>query len=158
MQIGAPASKKPEATPVVPSHTHPPSSITHQSLPWANPAAAAALRSSVDMLKGIEAGILKNFQDVERVRAYSTDLRSTSEIFSVASEAVNGGNKEDDQFLPLIKRAGAGVTGAEVRLSSKEITSTWPLERTDILGAIRAARVLTENVARQLDPMTSSVD
>lgn len=121
---------------------------------WINPAAAAALRANVELLKTIEEGIVEHFGDIERVRGYAIDLRTTSDMFGAAHDAVAGDKLPDnDQFLPLIDRAGTGVSTAESRLNSKEIGSTWPAERTEILSAIRAARVLTDNIARQLDPV-----
>jgi hypothetical protein len=120
---------------------------------WTNPAAAAALRSTADLLQNIEDGVVRNFRDVELVRAYASDLRSTSEIFETATAAISGdASKENDSFLPLISNAGGGVERAEARLTSKELSSTWPLERSDILAAIRRAKAISQNVADQLDP------
>lgn len=120
---------------------------------WTNPAAAAALRSTVDLLKGIEDGIVRNFGDIERVRTFAADLKSTVDIFGTATDAITGDDsKENDSFLPLINAAGGGVEHAEARLSSKELTSTWPIERLDILAAIRRAKAISQNVADQLDP------
>ena len=120
---------------------------------WTNPAAAAALRSTADLLATIEAGIMRNIQDVSLVRAYAVDLRSTMEIYDAATAAITGdASKENDSFLPLIVTAGGGVTHAESRLSSKELQSTWPIERGDILASIRRAKSISTNVADQLDP------
>ena len=120
---------------------------------WTNPAAAAALRSTVDLLRGIEDGIVRNFANADLVRGYAADLKSTAEIFGSATDAITGDtSKENDSFLPLITNAGGGVLHAESRLSSKELTATWPLERGDILAAIRRARAISQNVADQLDP------
>jgi hypothetical protein len=120
---------------------------------WTNPAAAAALRSTADLLEQIESGIVRNIKDVGLVRGYAIDLRSTLEIFETATTAITGdASKENDSFLPLITTAGGGVTHAETRLTAKELTSTWPLERGDILAAIRRARSISDNVADQLDP------
>lgn len=120
---------------------------------WTNPAAAAALRSTAELLRGIEDGIVRNFRDAQLVRAYAPDLKSTSDILETASAALlSDTSKENDAFLPLIDNAGGGVSHAEARLSSKEFASTWPLERGDILAAIRRARAISTNVADQLDP------
>ncbi|MCW2926303.1 MAG: hypothetical protein JWM86_271 [Thermoleophilia bacterium] len=120
---------------------------------WTNPAASAALRSTVDLLKGIEEGMVRNFGSVDMVRAYAVDLKSTIEIFETATSVLmNDASKENDSFLPLIDTAGGGVTRAEARLSSKDLSATWPLERGDILAAIRRARAISLNVADQLDP------
>lgn len=138
------------------SPANPPASTradTISAASWTNPAAAAALRSTVDLLKGIEDGIVRNFKDAELVRGYAADLRSTVDIFDTATEAVStDASAENDSFLPLISNAGGSASHAEVRLSSKELASTWPLERGDILAAIRRARALSQNVADQLDP------
>lgn len=131
----------------------PASGISHSSVPWTNPAAAAALRSSVDLLKGIEDGILKHLDDVDRARNFAVDLRATSEIFTTATEAIMGdAYKENDQFLPLISRAGGSVNGAEGRLLSKDLASNWPAARSEVLSALRSSRVISLNVATQLDP------
>ena len=120
---------------------------------WTNPAATAALRSTVDMLKSIEDGIVRNFQNADLVRSYAVDLKTTIEIFDTATTAITGdASKENDTFLPLLSSAGGGVSHAEMRLSSKELTTTWPLERVDILAAIRRAKSISQNVADQLDP------
>lgn len=121
--------------------------------PWTNPAAAAALRSTVDLLRAIEDGIVRNYQSGDKVSGFAVDLRSTSEIFETASSVLLGdASKENDSFLPLITTANGGVNQAESRLSSKDIQSTWPAERGDILAAIRRARAIGQNVADQLDP------
>ncbi len=123
---------------------------------WTNPAASAALRSTADLLGTIEAGIMRNIQDVSLVRAYAIDLKSTLEIYDAATTALStDASKENDSFLPLISTAGGGVTHAESRLSSKELSSTWPIERGDILAAIRRAKSISLNVADQLDPRSS---
>ncbi len=123
---------------------------------WTNPAASAALRSTADLLATIEAGIVRNIQDVSLVRAYAIDLRSTLEIYDAATAAItDDASKENDSFLPLINAAGGGVTHAETRLSSKELQSTWPIERGDILAAIRRAKSISLNVADQLDPRST---
>lgn len=123
---------------------------------WTNPAASAALRSTADLLGTIEAGIIRNIQDVSLVRAYAIDLKSTLEIYDAATTALStDASKENDSFLPLISTAGGGVTHAESRLSAKELASTWPLERGDILAAIRRAKSISLNVADQLDPRSS---
>jgi hypothetical protein len=120
---------------------------------WTNPAAAAALRSTVDLLQGIEEGIVRNFKNVDMVRGYAADLKSTGDIFATATDVLmNDASKENDSFLPLINNAGGGVSRAESRLSSKELSSTWPIERGAILAAIRRARAISQNVADQLDP------
>jgi hypothetical protein len=120
---------------------------------WTNPAASAALRSTADLLATIEAGIVRNIKDVDLVRGYAVDLRSTMEIYEAATSAISGdASKENDSFLPLISTAGGGVTHAENRLSAKELASTWPIERGDILAAIRRAKSISLNVADQLDP------
>lgn len=121
--------------------------------PWTNPAAAAALRSTVDLLDGIEQGIVRNFADSNLVRQYATGLRSTMEIYEVAAMTITSdGSPENDAFLPLIESAGSSASLAETRLSAKELAATWPLERSDILAAIRRARALSQHVADQLDP------
>ncbi len=121
--------------------------------PWTNPAATAALRSSVQILQSIEEGIVKNFAEVDKVRVFASDLRTAGDIFQAANDALLGdANKDNDQFLPLIGQADSRVSTAEVRLSSKDISSTWPNERSNILEAIRHARVISANVADQLDP------
>lgn len=123
---------------------------------WTNPAASAALRSTAELLHSIEDGIVRNFRDVELVRMYASDLRSTSEIFETATSALRSdASAENDAFLPLILNAGGSVERAETRLSAKELTSTWPLERGDILAAIRRARAISQNVADQLDPRST---
>jgi hypothetical protein len=105
------------------------------------------------MLRVIEDGIIRNFGSVERVRYYASDLKSTMEILDTATSAItNDDSKENDSFLPLINSAGGGVTHAEARLVSKELAATWPIERTDILSAIRRAKAISQNVADQLDP------
>ena len=119
--------------------------------PWQNPAAAAALVSSSELLKSIEDGVISNYGDVERVRTFATDLRATNEILASASDTLLGDSSaENDQFIPLVNRASTGVGAAELRLSSKDLTATWPAERDDIISAIRQARVLSFNIARQL--------
>ena len=124
-----------------------------EGLPWQNPAAASALRSTVQMLTTIEDGVIKAYSDVERVKLFAADLQMTSDILATATDALlNDGNKENDAFLPQLTLAGGGVTQAENRLSDKDIAATWPAERGDILGAIRKARVLAGNVADQVDP------
>ena len=121
--------------------------------PWTNPAATAALRSSVQILASIEEGIVQNFAQVDKVLGFAADLRTTTDIFQAASDALlSDTNKDNDQFLPLIGQAGSRVTSAEGKLSSKDITSTWPSERATILEAVRHARVISSNVADQLDP------
>jgi hypothetical protein len=120
---------------------------------WTNPAAAAALRSSVELLRQIEDGMIKNYGDVDKVRSFAADLRMASETFSVANDALlNDAAKENDAFLPLINRAGSNVSAAEVKLSSKEFASQWPFERGDIVNSIRHAKVISGNIADQLDP------
>ncbi len=131
----------------------PPVSTDVDRSPWTNPAAAAALRSTADLLETIEQGILRNFQNVDYVRGYASDLHSTLGIFSTATSAItDDASKENDSFLPLITTAGGGVEHAETRLSSKELKSTWPLERSEILASIRRAKSISANVADQLDP------
>lgn len=130
--------------------------LTDERPVWTNPAASAALRSTADLLTSIEAGIVRNMGDVGLVRAYAIDLRSTLEIYDAATNALStDASKENDSFLPLISTAGGGVTHAESRLSSKELTSTWPIERGDILAAIRRAKSISLNVADQLDPRSN---
>lgn len=118
---------------------------------WQNPAAAAALRTSAELLKGIEDGITQNFQSVDRVRTFAVDLRSTGDIIAAAGEALlSDASPENDQFLPLIGRANNGVSLAEIRLTAKDLASTWPFERGDILASVRQSRVLSEQIARSL--------
>jgi hypothetical protein len=137
--------------------TTPKSGVLAEERPvWTNPAASAALRSTADLLGSIEAGIVRNISDVGLVRAYAVDLRSTMEIYDAATTALTtDASKENDSFLPLITTAGGGVTHAEARLTSKELASTWPIERGDILAAIRRAKSISLNVADQLDPRSS---
>jgi len=123
---------------------------------WTNPAASAALRSTADLLGSIEAGIIRNMKEVDLVRGYAVDLRLTMEIYDAATAALSGdASKENDSFLPLINAAGGGVTHAETRLNSKDLNSTWPIERGDILAAIRRAKSISLNVADQLDPRST---
>ena len=97
--------------------------------------------------------MVRNFKDVEMVRGYAADLKSTAEIFQTATDVIStDASKDNDSFLPLITNAGGGVLRAESRLVAKELSSTWPLERGDILAAIRRARAISQNVADQLDP------
>jgi hypothetical protein len=120
---------------------------------WTNPAAAAALRSTADLLTSIEAGILRNIANVDLVRGFASDLHSTLDIFETATVALSeDASKENDAFLPLITTAGGGVEHAESRLASKELKSTWPIERGEILASIRRAKAISSNVADQLDP------
>lgn len=134
------------------SPTHDLPRTNHATSPWANPAAAAALRSNVELLRAVEEGIVKNFQDVDRVRTYAIDLRATTDMFMAATGALSTDKStENDQVLPIISQAESRIVGAESRLSAKDLTSTWPAERTDILSAVRFARVISENVARQVD-------
>jgi hypothetical protein len=136
-----------------PASSQPPAANVADRFAWTNPAASAALRSTAEMLGTIEAGIMRNMGNVELVRAYAYDLRATMDIFSTATTAITGDDsKENDSFLPLIETAGGGVEHAETRLTAKEIRSTWPIERGDILAAIRRARSISANVADQLDP------
>ena len=120
---------------------------------WTNPAAAAALRSSVDMLRVIEDGMLRSYDDVDRVRVLVSDLAVTDEILQAADKSIRtDASSSNDQFLPLVVTAGTGVQMAQARLDSKEIAQTWPIERGDILAAVRRARAISANVADQLDP------
>jgi hypothetical protein len=147
----APSTAVPAAAPGPATQADVPSPTADTA--WTNPAAAAALRSTAELLKSIEDGVVRNFKDVELVRAYASDLRSTTEIFETATAAITGdASKENDAFLPLISNAGGGVERAEARLTSKELSSTWPIERGDILAAIRRAKAISQNVADQLDP------
>ena len=108
------------------------------------------------MLQTIEEGIVRNFANADFVRAYASDLRSTTEIFDAATVALTSDDsKENDSFLPLIENAGGGVAHAENRLASKDLTATWPLERADILATIRRAKAISSNVADQLDPRST---
>ncbi len=94
----------------------------------------------------------QHFTDVDRVRAMVADIRSANEVITAASEAIaSDASKDNDQFLPLIARAGGGVAAAEARLSSKDIAATWPMERADILASVRNAKVISKNIADQLD-------
>ncbi|MCB0877751.1 MAG: hypothetical protein KDC46_02065 [Thermoleophilia bacterium] len=123
---------------------------------WTNPAAAAALRSTAELLSSIEQGIIRNISNVNMVRGYAADLGSTMDIFETATQAISSdAYKENDSFLPLITTAGGGVTHAQERLVSKELNSTWPIERGDILASIRRARAISSNVADQLDPRST---
>jgi hypothetical protein len=158
-QIGSPAPAAPVTPPAGAPGQAPaakPGSVDHPAIvaaPWTNPAATAALRSSVQILKSIEDGIVKHYAEVDKVRIFAADLRTTSDIFQAANEALTGdSNKDNDQFLPLIGQAGSRVMVAEGRLSSKELAAIWPFERSNILEAIKHARVISSNVADQLDP------
>ena len=123
---------------------------------WTNPAASAALRSTADLLQGIEDGMVRNFRNPEAVRGYAIDLRSTLDILEAATTAITSdGSTENDAFLPLMETVGDGVGYAENRLASQNFATTWPLERGDILAAIRRARAISRNVADQLDPRTA---
>jgi hypothetical protein len=118
---------------------------------WSNPAAAAALNCSAQLLGDIEASVIRFYNDVDRVRDLASDLHSTNEILDTATDALlNDGSADNDQFVPLLGRAGSGVVSAETKLSSKDLQNTWPNERTDVLATIRQARVISENVAHQL--------
>jgi len=126
------------------------------SLTWTNPAAAAALHSTADMLTTIESGIVRNFGNAAAVRSYATDLLSTVDIIATASEAITSDtSKENDAFLPLITNAGGNASHAGTRLQAKELATTWPVERGDILQAVRRARAISLNVANQLDPRSA---
>lgn len=141
------------AVPTAPAPSTDPSHEPADRAVWTNPAAAAALRSTADLLATIESGIVRNIQNVDLVRGYAIDLKSTLDIFATATDAITeDASKENDSFLPLISTAGGGVVHAEARLGAKELTSTWPLERGDILAAIRRAKSISANVADQLDP------
>jgi len=124
-----------------------------QATGWTNPAAAAAMRSTVDLLKMIEDGITRNFQDPARVVAFASDLHSTYDIYAQATDAItNDDSKENDSFLPLISKAGSNIADAQDRFDSKDFATTWPLFRNDVLAQVRTARSLSQNVADQLDP------
>lgn len=123
---------------------------------WTNPAASAALHTTSDLLQGIEDGMVRNFRNPEAVRAYVIDLRSTLDIIDAATTAITGdASKENDAFLPLMSTVGDGVAYAENRLAAQNFAVTWPVERGDILAAIRRARAISRNVADQLDPRTT---
>lgn len=127
--------------------------------PWKNAAAAAALRSSTQMLQVIEDGIVRNYTEPSKVRVFAADLRAASDVFVAATDAIStDSSKDNDQFLPLLGRASGGVSSAETRLQSKDLTATWPNTRSDILTTIRTARMIAANVADQLDPNTRSAD
>ncbi|MCZ4496303.1 MAG: hypothetical protein JWM25_886 [Thermoleophilia bacterium] len=137
---------------ITPTVTTPPTA-GQQPSDWTNPAAAAALRSTVDMLANIEAGIVRDFTNVDRVRGYAYDLRSTIGIFEAATTAITSDSSvENDSFLPLLGQAGGGVSRAEHKLSAKDLNETWAGERSDILAAIRQAKNISHHVADQLDP------
>jgi hypothetical protein len=140
MKINSPtATPKPVPSPRAPG------------VPWQNPAAAAALSSSAEILKGVEDGVVRNYADADGARGYAADLKATNEILATASEVLLADNyTENDQFVPLVNRAGTGVGIAESKLNSKDLTSTWPFERDDVLSAVRQARVLSMHIARQL--------
>jgi hypothetical protein len=132
-------------------------SVQNQDTQWTNPAAAAALRSTVDLLTLIEAGITRNFTDPDRVASFASDLHATVAIFAQATDAVaSDASKENDSFLPLITTAGDNVAAAEERLNAKDFNTTWPIYRNDVLAAVRTARSLSQNVADQLDPHSVS--
>ncbi len=131
----------------------PVSTTTPQAPAWGNPAAAAALRTTVQMLRSVEDGVVQSYSNLDQARAYAADLSSAGDILAVASTALSTDNNvENDQFLPLISKATGGVTVASTRLLSRELAATWPTERSEILSTIRMARMLGENVARSLDP------
>ncbi|MCW2974482.1 MAG: hypothetical protein JWN72_2755 [Thermoleophilia bacterium] len=130
-----------------------PANRVDQTTTWTNPAAAAAMRSTVDLLKLIEEGITRNFADPNRVLGYASDLRSTFDIYTQATDAITADDsKENDSFLPLINKAGANINDASDRFDSKDFATTWPLYRNDVLAQIRTARSISLNVADQLDP------
>ncbi|MCW2949346.1 MAG: hypothetical protein JWN41_359 [Thermoleophilia bacterium] len=125
----------------------------NQVTTWTNPAAAAAMRSTVDLLTMIQDGITRNFQDPSRVSAFASDLRSTYDIYGQATDAIQqDDSKENDAFLPLILKAGTNISDAQEHLLAKNFNATWPLYRNDILAQVRTARSLSQNVADQLDP------
>lgn len=131
----------------------PPPNVSNDA--WKNPAAAAAMKSSTDILKGVEDGIVRNFSDVNRVRAYVSDLASSSDMFSSAQQALTADKyPENDAFVPIIDKASGGVLVVAKRLGSQDIVNTWPAERNDILSAIRQSKSISANVAQQLDPNT----
>lgn len=151
-----PSAVKPAAAGDAPSL--PPVTPGMIETPWKNPAAASALRSTVQMLATIEDGIVKAYSQVDRVRLFATDLHTTNEILTAASDAISSdASKDNDLFLPQLNLAGTGMFSAEQRLVDKNLGATWPVERGDILGAIRKARVITANVADQLDPNHQSI-
>jgi hypothetical protein len=151
MQISTPTAHA--ATPA-PSIAPPSDSTAADSASWKNPAAAAALQTSVNILQQIEDGIVKHYGDVERVRTFASDLHQSSDMFAAASDAVTSdASADNDQFVPLLGRASDGVSSAETRISSKDLSSTWPSERSDILSTIRTAKLIATNVSRQLDPI-----
>lgn len=124
---------------------------------WTNPAASAAMRSAAQGLEVIEAGITRNIRNVEAVRSFAFDLRTMMDMFTAASRAIAAdSSKDNDLFMPLIDIAVDGVIHAQARLESKDIQSTWPLERGDILAAIMRSRSISSNVADQLDPRTQN--
>jgi hypothetical protein len=142
------------AAPAQPKAPILPSTPLADSSQWKNPAAAAALQTSVDLLKNIEDGIVKHYGEVDKVRAYAADLQQSNDMFQSATDSISGDqSKDNDQFVPLIGRASGGVENAQTRLLSKDISSTWPAERSDILSAVRTAKLIAQNVSRQLDPL-----
>lgn len=152
MKVGS--GPAPAQTAAIPASQPP--SVGHTPEPWRNPAASAALRSSVDMLKQVEKGILDNFSDVSRARTFTKDLWVSGDMMEVAATALKSDKfEENDQFLPLIGKAGTSVVGAAGKLDSKDITENWNAQRNEILGSIRTARTMGENVAHQLDPSAS---
>ena len=151
MRIASTAAPTAPAAPAVPSAPDP------GDVAWTNPAASAALRSTSDLLQGIEDGIVRNFRAPDMVRSFAIDLRSTLEILESAATAITtDASKENDAFLPLVSTAGEGISFAEARLSSQNFAATWPVERGDILAAVRRARALSRNVADQLDPRSTT--
>ncbi|MCW2956710.1 MAG: hypothetical protein JWO69_1579 [Thermoleophilia bacterium] len=120
---------------------------------WTNPAATAALLSTVYMLADVEAGIVRNYGDVDRVRPFAVDLRSAIDVFDVATSAIaSDDSTANDAFLPLLEAAGGSAHRAEAKLSSKELSDIWPAEGGDILSAIRRSMAISQHVADQLDP------
>lgn len=148
---GAPATAAPAPGTVTVSVA--PQKVAAGTPNWTNPAAAAALRSSIDLLKGSEDGIIRNYQDPERARVFSAEVASSGDITSVAQQAVlSDASKENDQFVPLIDRASGYIGVASTALANKDLAANWPSARMDIVTAIRQARMISENVAKQLDP------
>ena len=123
------------------------------SEPWQNPAAAAALKISTQMLQQVRDGIEINYDAIDRVRGLAGSLDTAGGIFSDANSVLaEDGNDMNDSFIPLIDRATSNVNLVATRLQSKEINDTWRDERQSLLDAVKSAMVISQTVGEQLDP------
>lgn len=121
--------------------------------PWKNPAASAALTIGSQLLGMVEKGITDNYDQVDRARAFSSNLVSTNEILGDAAVALKtDANDMNDSFIPLIERASGSVETVAARLQAKELTDTWRSERQILLDTVKSALVISNTLAQQLDP------